>query len=217
MTPAPYEKDRSTILIHHYRAMVGRADTWRMRMDATTNWAIVATAAVISFALGNSAVPHYGVFISSLLTLSFLALEARRLTFYHLWQRRVLILERGLIRPALWSGCADGPPGTALGEADFREALDPHLGSTIPIMPLWKAAARRLRRVYVYLLGVQLIAWIFKLVSDPTPATSFAEVSARAQVAGLPGPVVFVIVGACFVAAAVAAIVFGRRDWRPQL
>ena len=37
-------RDRSTILIHYYRAMVGRADVWRMRMDATTNWAIGATA-----------------------------------------------------------------------------------------------------------------------------------------------------------------------------
>ena len=52
-------RDRITILIHYYRAMVGRADVWRTRMDATTNWAIGATAAVISFALGNVSVPHY--------------------------------------------------------------------------------------------------------------------------------------------------------------
>ncbi len=96
-------RDRSTILAHYYRAMVGRADIWRTRMDATTNWAIGATAAVISFALGDASTPHFVVYIASLLTLSFLFLEARRLTFYHLWQQRVLLLENGLIRSALGS------------------------------------------------------------------------------------------------------------------
>ena len=40
------------------------------------------------------------VFIASILTASFLFLEARRLTFYHLWQQRVLLLEREFIRSA---------------------------------------------------------------------------------------------------------------------
>ena len=93
-------QDAPTILTHYYRAMVGRADIWRTRMDTTTNWAIGATAAIMSFTLGNAAVPHYVVFIASLMTLGFLMLEARRLTFYHLWQQRVLLLEDGLIRPA---------------------------------------------------------------------------------------------------------------------
>ncbi|MDG2304559.1 MAG: DUF2270 domain-containing protein [Candidatus Binatia bacterium] len=212
----PYAKDRAMILTHYYRAMVGRADTWRMRMDATTNWAIVTTAAVISFALGNGAVPHYGIFIASLMTMTFLVLEARRLTFYHLWQQRVLLIEKGMIRPALFAGAPEDLPASTMGDDEFRRALDPHLGCTIPTMRLSKAAARRMRRVYIYLFGVQLIAWMLKLVSDPTPATSFSQITDRAHVAGLPGIALFAIVGGCFATAVIVAVTQGRRDRKPH-
>lgn len=180
-------RDRNAILAHYYRAMVGRADIWRMRMDATTNWAIGATAAVISFALGNAATPHFVVYIAALLTLSFLFLEARRLTFYHLWQQRVLLLEEGLIRPALRSGTSESND-----EFDLESSLGAHLGRTVPSMPIAKAIARRLRRIYLYLFGVQFLAWNMKLSSQPTPASSFRELVSRADVLAVPGEVIFV-------------------------
>lgn len=189
-------RDRNAILAHYYRAMVGRADIWRTRMDATTNWAIGATAALISFALGNAATPHFVVYIAVLLTLSFLFLEARRLTFYHLWQQRVLILEEGLIRPALRSGESESND-----EFDLESALADHLGRTVPSMPMAKAVARRLRRIYLYLFGVQLLAWILKLSSQPTPVSSFGELISRADVGAISGEVFFVASGLGFVAA----------------
>ena len=215
MDDAPsYAKDRSTILIHYYRAMIGRADTWRMRMDATTNWAIVVTAGMISFALGSVTVPHWSLAILSLMTLSFLLLEARRLSFYNLWQHRALLVERGLIRPALW---ADEIPSDACSdpaalERDFREELDPHLGRTVPRMRLRKAVARRLRRVYGYLIGVQVLAWLVKLASHPTPATSAAEIVARAHVGPIPGTVVLALVAGSFVLVLVFAGTLGGRN-----
>ena len=211
MAEAPtYAKDRSTILIHYYRAMVGRADTWRMRMDATTNWAIVVTAGMTSFALGSAVVPHWSLAIVSLMTLSFLLLEARRLCFYNLWQRRVLLLERGLIRPALLAGEIDDE--AAAIEERFREAVEPHLGRTVPEMRMRKAVARRLRRVYCYLILVQTLAWAVKLASHPTPATSVADFVERAQVGVLPGPVVLGLVGASLVFVLVVAGLFGGRS-----
>lgn len=170
-------KDRTTVLVHYYRAMVGRADMWRMRMDTATNWAIGATAAVISFALGNPAAPHFVIHIGSLMTLTFLMLEARRLTFYHMWQERVLLLEDAVVRPAVGLE----PRG------DLPDALEPHLGRTAPTMPISKAVARRLRRVYVYLFGVQLLAWWVKLSSHPSPSTSPADWLERAALGALPG------------------------------
>jgi uncharacterized membrane protein len=198
-------RDRSAILAHYYRAMVGRADIWRTRMDATTNWAIGATAALISFALGNADTPHFVVYIAVLLTLSFLFLEARRLTFYHLWQQRVLLLEQGLIRPALKSGS----PGS---KDDLESALGAHLGRTVPTMPMAKAIARRLRRIYLYLFGVQLLAWMLKLSSQPTPASSWHELVARADVAAIPGEIFFVISGLGFVAVVAFAFMHGGLD-----
>ena len=181
-------RDRHTILAHYYRAMVGRADIWRMRMDATTNWAIGATAAIISFTLSNADTPHYVVYIAMLLTVSFLFLEARRLSFYHLWQQRVLLLEEGLIRPALQSESSPTED-----DSDLESALGPHLGRTVPSMPIAKAIARRLRRIYVYLFAVQFLAWVLKLSSQPTPASSFLEVVSRAKIGAIPGEILFAI------------------------
>ncbi len=198
------EGTRATILIHTYRAMVGRADIWRMRMDTTTNWSIGTTAAVASFALGNAEVPHYVVHIASFLTVIFLLLESRRLTFYHLWQQRVLLLERSLIASAVSSA----PPSPEAFRA-LEQQLGPQLGTTVPSMSRTKAAARRLRRVYVYLFAAQLLAWILKLASQPTQTASLSEIVARAHVGSLPGAVLFVASGAAFAAAVVLAVAKG--------
>ena len=204
--------NRTTILVHYYRAMVGRADIWRTRMDTTTNWAIGATAAIISFTLGNSSVPHYVVSIAALMTGTFLLLEARRLTFYHLWQQRVLLLEEGLIRPALSATRKDPSAPTV----DLAAALDLHLGRTVPTMPLKKAVARRLRRVYLYLFAVQLLAWSLKLANHPTPTSSLETVVARAHAGVLPGEAVIVIGAALAVAAILISITQGGVDRDPS-
>jgi uncharacterized membrane protein len=209
-------RDRHTILAHYYRAMVGRADIWRMRMDATTNWAIGTTAALISFALGNAAAPAYVVYIAMLLTLSFLLLEARRLCFYHLWQQRVLLLEEGLIRSALRSPSSESSESKV--EIDLESALDAHLGRTVPSMPISKAIARRLRRIYLYLFGVQLVAWVLKLSSQPTPASSLRELVSRADVGAIPGEVFFAASGLGFLAVMAFALRNGGIDRdRPRL
>jgi uncharacterized membrane protein len=185
-----------------------------MRMDATTNWAIGTTAAVVSFALGNAELPHYAVLLALLLTLCFLMLEARRLTFYHLWQRRVLQLEDGMVRPALHA-----PPNGDSIELDERlvDALDQGLGQTVPTMPILKALARRLRRVYLYLFAAQWLAWVVKLSSHPTATASMSELIARADIAGVPG-------AACFAgsllglgAAVVVAFAMGGIDRRRRI
>lgn len=199
-------RDRTTILVHFYRAMVGRADIWRMRMDATTNWAIGTTAAVVTFALGNDSAPHTVLPIGSLLTVGFLLLEARRLTFYHLWQQRVLILEQQLVRPAL-------DTGDARLDADALDRhLAPHLGRTVPSMSIAKAASRRLRRVYLFIFGVQWLAWVLELSNQPGPARSFAELVARAHVGPVPGALVFGASVVLLGAAGVAAFAFGGVD-----
>jgi uncharacterized membrane protein len=212
-------RDRSMILAHYYRAMVGRADVWRMRMDTTTNWAIGATAAVISFTLGNSAVPHYVVWIAAFLTAIFLQLEARRLTFYNLWQERVLMLEAGLVRPALAASRGNAEPvaepSGGRWDTDIALALDAGLGKTVPSMSRGKAVARRLRRIYLSLFGVQLLAWLLKLASHPNGAGSFAEFVERAHVAAAPGALVLGATLAAFLGAVALAFTRGGVDRDP--
>jgi len=198
---------RTTVFIHYYRAMVGRADTWRTRMDTTTNWAIGATAALISFCLGSPEIPHFVVFFSSFLTFIFLLLEARRLTFYHLWQQRVLLLERRFIAPAAT------PEG--VGDADratLEEEIAPHLGRTVPTMSIRKAISRRLRRVYVYLFMAQVLAWCVKLEMHPIEVQSWSEWTSRAALGPLPGPAVIGLIAATLLVGAGFAA-YGGRPW----
>jgi len=201
----PDASGRTTILVHYYRAMVGRADVWRMRMDATTHWAIAATAAIVSFTLSDATVPHYVVGIAPLMTASLLLLEARRLTFYHLFQQRVLLLEEGLVRRALEGG--DPAP-----ELDLSTALTTHLGRTVPTMPIAKAMARRLRRVYLYLFGVQLLAWLLKLGNHPSPAHRWATFAERADTGTLPGEIVLGLAAILSVGISIFALMRGGID-----
>jgi len=177
------EKDRAMILAHYYRAMVTRADVWRVRMDATTNWAIGTSAGLLSFVMSNPEVPHYVVFLSTLLSLGFLQLEARRLSFYHLWQGRVLMMERGLIRSAM--GFQEE------ADSSWPGSLPLELGTTIPTMPRAKSWARRMRRLYLMLFFVQFSCWLSKLSHHPTPTINAGQMLERAGFAFIPGPVVF--------------------------
>jgi uncharacterized membrane protein len=41
----------TTAMVHFFRAEIQRANVWRQRLDATTNWAVITTGAAIAFAL----------------------------------------------------------------------------------------------------------------------------------------------------------------------
>ena len=89
MRPAEF----NTAMVHFYRGEVQRSSAWRTRLDTTTNWAVVASGAAISFALSDPN-HHYGVIIlNTLLVTLFLWIEARRYRYYELWSYRVRLME----------------------------------------------------------------------------------------------------------------------------
>ena len=59
---------------------------------------------------------------------------------------------------------------------------------------------------------MQLLAWILKLSSQPTPASSFNEVVSRADVGAIPGEVFFVASGLGYLVVAVFAFLQGGID-----
>ena len=92
----------NTAMVHYYRAEITRTNVWRQRLDTTTNWAVVATGAAISFSL-SSPNNHYGVLIlNTLLVTLFLWMEARRYRYYELWSHRARLMETR----ARWAGIA---------------------------------------------------------------------------------------------------------------
>jgi len=86
-------QDFVTAMVHFYRGEIQRANTWRNRLDTTTNWAIVTTAAVISFALAGVSNSHAVLLINMMLILIFLWIEARRYRYFELFSYRVRLLE----------------------------------------------------------------------------------------------------------------------------
>ncbi|MBA3804807.1 MAG: DUF2270 domain-containing protein, partial [Acidobacteria bacterium] len=82
-------------LVHFYRGEVQRSNTWRNRLDTTTNWAVLTAGATLSFAFSAPQNPHFVILINSLLVAFFLFMEARRYRYYEIWSSRVRVLETG--------------------------------------------------------------------------------------------------------------------------
>jgi uncharacterized membrane protein len=82
-------------MIHFYRGEVQRSNTWRNRLDTTTNWAVITAGATLSFVFSSPSNPHFVIPINSILVAIFLLMEARRYRYYEIWSSRVRVLETG--------------------------------------------------------------------------------------------------------------------------
>jgi uncharacterized membrane protein len=169
------------VLVHFYRAVVSHMDVWRLRMDATTNWAAVTVAGMITFSFSTIAAPHYVLLLALVFQFVFLLMESRRYQTFDLWRRRFRVLNRALIVPAL-----DEARSTESGAAELQK-LARDLGRTVPHLSLIHAAGYRIRRNYGYLFGVTLFAWLLKLEVHPSPASDLLVLLRRAGVAIVPG------------------------------
>lgn len=184
------------MFVHFYRAVVAHMDVWRQRMDATTNWAAATTAAMVTFSFGSAQSPHFVLLLALAFNSVFLIMESRRYQTFDLWRRRFRLLNRYVVAPVL-VGHAERPTEEQR-EALARVAED--LGRMIPHVTLGQAVGFRLRRNYIYLMAVGLVAWVLKLEVHPEPAGDLAEMARRASMGTVPGPAVV---------AAVALVVLG--------
>lgn len=218
----------TTLLAHFYRAAMLHADVWRQRLDATTNWAVITTAAVITFAFGEAQAPHFVVLMGLVFTAFFLLMESRRYQIYHVWEVRLRLLHRFVIAPCL-RGEPVGESAELRSEREeaaagisAREGLAEiaqRLGSTLPRISLLQAMGYRIRRNYGPLFTIILLAWGLKLWASPDPVADFAAFVARASVGVVPGAWVLVgAVGFLFLAvlAALAAPSEHLIEWSEQ-
>lgn len=195
------DRDISTSLVHLYRGEMGKMTLYRIRLDTTTNWAIVLTAGVTTFAMGNQDVSHAVFLFAIILVYAFLHLEARRFTIYEMSHQRVRYLERYFYREVLG------------GEADptwRNKILDSLARPRSPISRL-SAIGWRLRRNYLWIYGALILAWMVKLDFSQGKARSTAEFISRAEVGPFPGWLVVLLVGLFYLAATVLAASSSRR------
>lgn len=151
----------SALLGHLYRGEMSRANTWRQRLDATTNWAVVLSATVLTWVFSSRDHPHYVLLMGMLAVGLFLVIESRRYRSYDVWRSRVRLLEENLFTRVL-GGRTSGSVGGEEGAAWRRELADDLRRPTLKIS-LSEAVSRRLRRVYVWILTLLLLAWVVRV------------------------------------------------------
>ena len=182
LTPAEF----NTAMVHFYRGEVQRANTWRNRLDTTTNWAVLTTGATLSFAFSAPVNPHFVIIINTILVALFLFMEARRYRYYEIWSSRVRMLETGYFVEILKSGGAQS-------NTDWAERLANDLSTPRFTISEWEAVGRRLRRNYLWIFFLLAACWNLKIYLHPRPAISFDAFIQRATVGVLPGWIVFSI------------------------
>ncbi len=185
-TENSYSTNSANALIHLYRAEVGKLTAYRSRLDTTTNWAVVTTAGLASFAFSNDDSNHMVLIFSMVVNYYFLYLEARRFRNYEIVHHRVRIMER-FFYPAMLGENVDGSWHQIL----LGELEKPH-------SPLTRAESMgwRLRRNYIWIyLGV-LLAWVVKFDSARVPNLPYTiqEHLQLAAVGRFPGWLVITLV-----------------------
>ncbi|MDT4967996.1 MAG: hypothetical protein QOJ64_2733 [Acidobacteriota bacterium] len=181
LTPAEF----NTAMVHFYRGEVQRSNTWRNRLDTTTNWAVITAGATLSFAFSSTSNPHFVIPINSVLVAFFLFMEARRYRYYEIWSSRVRVLETGYFAQLL------GSQSTI--DREWAEHLAADLIAPHFTISEWEAVGRRLRRNYLWIFMLLAVAWNLKVYLHPAPAISFDRFLERAAVGGVPGSVVFLL------------------------
>jgi len=176
----------TTAMVHFYRGEVQRSNTWRNRLDTTTNWAVLSAGAMLSFAFSSPGSPHFVIPIDSILVAVFLLMEARRYRYYEIWASRVRVIEMGYYAPMLAPD--DVPRDKEWASHLASDLLTPHF--TISV---WEAIGRRLRRNYVWIFALLALSWNLKVYLYPTPAPNFEEFLNRATVGLVPGWIVFIV------------------------
>lgn len=186
-----------------YRGEIDRATAWRARLDQTTNWAVVVVAAVLTWAFSGENRPHYVILIGVFAVTTFLLMEANRYREYDVWRDRVRTLQTGLIAESLSPG--EQPPDS--WEAELGDQLrNPRLH-----ISFWEAMNHRLRRSYLALQTVLVLAWIARITAY-TSDESWREV---AGILFIPGEVVVGVVS-LFYASLLALTVWSVQDGRTE-
>jgi len=154
-----------TALVHLYRGELHRTLSWRQRLDTTTNWAIVATVAVLTLSFQNPAFAQETLIAGMYANLVFLAHEARRFRFFDVYRARLRMLEENFYGPLLRRD--PHSPIERWGVMVADDLLRPRFKITF-----LQAMRARLRRNYSYVFLFLLLAWVMRRLSAGAEANS---------------------------------------------
>lgn len=189
-----------TTLAHIYRAEVSRSTAWRTRLDTTTNWAVVTLGIALSIAFAAPNASPIPLVLVGILIVFFLVLEARRYRYYNVWRARTRWMETRFFAPMM----VDEPL-----EPNTRSMLAQDYVTPKYHVSLLVAVGRRVRSNYLWILFIQTVAYIGKLLVHPVPAVNLPTFIGRADVGPIPGEVMLGL-GAVYVLSWTALAVWGH-------
>ena len=151
-----YDPGYVNAMSHFYRGEMGRIMVWRQRLDVTTNWAITSSTGIITIAFSSREVPHIIFFFNLAILWVLLWIEARRYRFYDAFRARIRMLEAHFLVPMVMEN-------RDLLQGEWKKLVCEDL-----ILPCFKiskleAIGRRLKRNYVFIFILILVAWITKI------------------------------------------------------
>lgn len=193
-------------LAHLYRGEVYRSTVWRNRLDATTNWAVVATGIALSVTFSSASASPLPLALVGLLVAVFLYIEARRYRFFDFWRIRAHVMELHFFGPMLLGQGVKTDNGW--NEVLYKDYFRPNLHITF-----MESVGRRLRHNYGFIFGIQVVAYIGKILIHPTPILDLAEFWTRAAIGPFPGQLVL-LAGLIFHAGWIAIAIGTQRSKR---
>ena len=160
-------------VVHLYRGEIYRANSWRIRLDNTTNWAVLTSAGLVTFAFGEgSKSSHWILLLGLAMLLVFLVFEARRYRYADVWRSRVRMIEENFYGPILRRDPIS--PEEKWGHLVAKDLFEPRFKIT-----RMQALRARFVRNYWALFVVILGAWVVKVTSHPTMAPTWSELRAH--------------------------------------
>lgn len=147
-------------MVHFYRGELARANAWRIRLDTSSNWAVVAAIGLLSFAFGVPEHSHASILFGMILIFHFLALEGRRYRFFDLWRYRLRLIEENFYGPIVARDLHS--PDRNWGKLMAGDLLRPQFK-----ISYWQALRARLVSNYLSLFVMLLLAWLGKLLIQP--------------------------------------------------
>lgn len=187
-----------TAFAHYHRAEIARMAGWRDRIDRTTNWAITGVAAMLSLSLSTPSANHGVLLFAMFMVMLLLRIEARRYQFFDVYRGRVRLIERHYFAQML--------APRAEPDKNWARALGEGLRHPKFAITVATAMSRRLKRNYVWMFFILLLAWLLKITSPKLQDTdaqrtvvhSVQEIIGNAALGPVPGAVVLVAVAAFY-------------------
>lgn len=149
-------------MVHFYRGELQRTLEWRVRMDTTTHWALIATVGILTFSFSYPVYGQETLITGMYANLMFLVHESRRFRFFDMWRSRLRMIEENFYGPILRRDLHS--PIEHWGQRVASDLLHPKFKITRR-----QAMRARLRRNYGYLFIFLFLAWIGRAVVLPKP------------------------------------------------